>query len=216
MTSTNEQPQSSGDTKAAVLNAAQRLITQFGYAGFSMRDLAKHCGLAKATLYHHFTDKHEIVLQVLQRDLTHIRDMMAEAADLPGDIRTRLRNVILAYFRIVTEQGMVLASTLRQASQSEDEFIKIIFSYRNELHRPIMNIFLKAQEDGEIGDVNLEMATISFFGILQSFTNNYLFMKNIKFDDPTVDFITDFVLHGLKHHPAQNLNLQQHGQALEK
>ena len=43
--------------KLAILDVAQVLFTEQGYEGLSMRDLAQHCGLAKATIYHHFRDK---------------------------------------------------------------------------------------------------------------------------------------------------------------
>src|SRR5262245_31391681 len=104
------------DSKEAVLDAAQRLINQYGYAGFSMRDLAQQSGLAKATLYHHFEDKREIFLQVLNRDLTVMHNRLVTAAATPGDFATRLRNVTAAFFELTSERGTLMLSTLRQAA----------------------------------------------------------------------------------------------------
>lgn len=215
MSSINTQAQSPGDTKEAVLNVAQRLMIQLGYDGFSMRDLAQHCGLAKATLYHHFADKHEIIFQVLQRELSIIQNALVTAAEIPGDIHSRLRNIIVAYFKIVTERGMVLASTLRQASKSENEFIKIMNEYRDELHSPIMKILTEAQKSGEIGTIETDMVTVSIFGILQAFTSNYLFMQNCQLDDKMIDFITNFVLNGIQNHSGDHHQQQSCMQVLK-
>ena len=112
---------SSTPSKEAVLEAAHRLIQQRGLGGFSMRDLAQHSGLAKATIYHHFQDKREIFFQVLERDLTIIRDQIVAAATTPGDLPTRLRTIIHAFFTISTEHGTLLISTLREAMSMENE-----------------------------------------------------------------------------------------------
>lgn len=195
-------PESSGhsqpiDSKEAVLDAAQRLINQYGYAGFSMRDLAQQSGLAKATLYHHFQDKREIFLQVLKRDLAFVSTHLAAAATLPGDLPTRLGNVATAFFELTTERGMLLLSTLRQAAGMEHEFCMLMRDYRDELHRPVVELLDAAVRDGTIRPIDTELATMSFFGILQVFTSRHLLMNDFDLNKDTVDFVLDFALNGL-------------------
>ena len=189
------------DSKEAVLDAAQRLINQYGYAGFSMRDLAQESGLAKATLYHHFTDKREIFVQVLQRDLTIVRDRLATAAATPGDLPDRLRAVTIAFFDLAHERGTVLLSTLRQAAGMEQEFCRLIRNYRDELNRPIIALFDEAQALSAIRTLDSELATMSFFGILQVFVSRHLLMQDMALDDAAVDFVVTFVLRGLSFQP---------------
>jgi len=186
------------DSKEAVLDAAQRLINQYGYAGFSMRDLALQSGLAKATLYHHFEDKREIFLQVLQRDLKTVHAQLVDAASIPGDLETRLRNVTRTFFDLASERGMVLLSTLRQAAGLEREFCMLMREYRDELHRPIVELFTEAIADGTIRPIDTELATLSFFGILQVFTSRHLIMNDMELDEHAVDFVLDFALRGLR------------------
>ena len=191
------------DSKEAVLDAAQRLINQYGYDGFSMRDLAHQSGLAKATLYHHFQDKREIFLQVLTRDLCMVRDVLTEAAATPGDLRARLHAVTSAFFKVATERGVLLLSTLRQASDMEQEFCMLIRDYRDELHLAIRQLFAEAMADGTIRTVDAELATMSFFGILQVFTSRNLLMNDIELDAHTADFVIDILFNGLVPVPAQ-------------
>jgi AcrR family transcriptional regulator len=189
------------DPKEAVLDAAQRLINQYGYTGFSMRDLALQCGLAKATLYHHFADKHEIFVQVLHRDLRIVCDCINSAAATPGDLRTRLRRVAKAFFALATERGMLLLSTLRQAAGMEEEFIALMRSYRDESQRPIIQMLNEAIAAGTIRPVDPELAALSFFGMLQVFTTRHLLMNDLELDDQAVDFILDLTLNGLLSKP---------------
>lgn len=49
-----------GDTKTALLDAALRLFAQHGYAGTSIRAIAREVGLSESVLYAHFDGKRAI------------------------------------------------------------------------------------------------------------------------------------------------------------
>ncbi len=183
--------------KEAVLEAARRLIQQHGMSGFSMRELAQHSGLAKATIYHHFQDKREIFFQVLERDLVNIRDSLTAAAEVPGDLPSRLKSVILAFFNISIKNGTMLISTLREAVGMEMELCTLMSRYREELHQPIKDLLAEGVESGTIRPVDLEQTTMCIFGMLQAYTGRYMILKDIELDEKTADQIVDLLLHGL-------------------
>lgn len=54
-----------GDTKAALLTAALRLFARNGYAGTSIRSIAREVGLSESVLYAHFDSKQAIFDAVL-------------------------------------------------------------------------------------------------------------------------------------------------------
>ena len=47
--------------RAAILQTAARLFAQKGFAGASMADLARACGVSKALLYHYYRDKEHLL-----------------------------------------------------------------------------------------------------------------------------------------------------------
>ncbi len=49
-----------------ILEAAAELFAEFGYAGTSTRAIAERVGVRQASLYHHFSGKDEILLDLLQ------------------------------------------------------------------------------------------------------------------------------------------------------
>ncbi len=56
-----------GDTKGALLQAALRLFAEKGYAGTSVRAIAREVGLSESVLYAHFASKRAIFESVLER-----------------------------------------------------------------------------------------------------------------------------------------------------
>jgi TetR/AcrR family transcriptional regulator len=204
------------DSKEAVLDAAQRLINQYGYTGFSMRDLAQQSGLAKATLYHHFTDKREIFMQVLQRDLDIVSNCITSAANTPGDLPIRLRSVTTAFFQLATERGMLLLSTLRQAAGMEAEFCTLMQRYRDQSQRPIVELFNQAVAEGAIRPLDTELAALSFFGILQVFTTRHLLMNDLELDEKAVQFVLNFMNHALAIPSSDSAPLAANAKSLRK
>ncbi|MEU2611484.1 helix-turn-helix domain-containing protein [Micromonospora sp. NPDC007271] len=57
----------SGDTRAAVLDAALALFARHGFAGTSVRAIARAVGLSDAALYRHFPSKQAIFDEVLRQ-----------------------------------------------------------------------------------------------------------------------------------------------------
>lgn len=53
----------------AILDAAQDLLYEQGYADMSMDDLAARVGVSKATLYQHFASKEDLAINVIVRSM---------------------------------------------------------------------------------------------------------------------------------------------------
>ena len=70
--------------REAILEAAQHLLEQQGYASFNMDELASQVGISKATLYQDFSSKDELAVQVvLQRMKEGEATLRDVAASLP-------------------------------------------------------------------------------------------------------------------------------------
>jgi AcrR family transcriptional regulator len=52
-------------TRAKLLAAAEELFTRLGYDGTAMSDVARLAGMGVGTLYHHFTDKRAMLLELI-------------------------------------------------------------------------------------------------------------------------------------------------------
>lgn len=82
-----------GESRERVLSAALELFTKRGYRSTSMREVAEAVGLTKATLYHHFRSKSDIIQALLFPVVDQLDDDLAraEVEDLTS-LRDRLLN----------------------------------------------------------------------------------------------------------------------------
>jgi AcrR family transcriptional regulator len=200
MSVTNSEPISSRD---AVLEAAQSLISEHGYAGLSMRELAKQSGLAKATIYHHFQDKRDVYFRVLERDILVVCDRLAQAAASPGDQRDKLRAIILTYFALQNEHRFVLISALRDTAGMETELCDLVRKHRAALMQPISNVIADGVAAGTIKPVNIEMTVVSLLGMLHSFITHRILLDHMLIGEDVVDHILDLLLCGITPAPVQ-------------
>jgi AcrR family transcriptional regulator len=53
-------------TKENIVNTALLLFTQKGFQGVSIRDIARKAGVSISVIYHHFTDKQDLVVQAIE------------------------------------------------------------------------------------------------------------------------------------------------------
>lgn len=62
------------DTKKALLNAAEKLFANHGYAATSMREISAHAKTNLASANYHFGGKRGLMLSVLERRVTPLND----------------------------------------------------------------------------------------------------------------------------------------------
>lgn len=76
-----------------VLQAAERLFTERGYAAVTLRDIAEALGIRQASLYYHAPGgKEELFVQVTERGLErHRKGLEAAVSQAGGELREQLR-----------------------------------------------------------------------------------------------------------------------------
>lgn len=77
-----------------ILDAAERLFAQRGYAGVGLREVAEAVGLGKSSLFHHFKNKPELYAAVCARILTRIESHLARGLARGGSSVDRLERLL--------------------------------------------------------------------------------------------------------------------------
>src|SRR5712692_3347542 len=70
-------------TQRAIIAAARQLFAERGFEATSLEELARHAGVSKGALYHHFPDKSEV--------------LAAAYEDLERELSTRIAAVASGY-----------------------------------------------------------------------------------------------------------------------
>lgn len=93
------EPAPESRTKAdAILSAAQRLFTQFGFRRTSIDDIAREAGIAKGTVYLYFDGKEAVFRAMQARNLAEVEVACDAAEAAGGSFGDRLRWVLEALY----------------------------------------------------------------------------------------------------------------------
>lgn len=79
------------ERRREIVAAAAKLFAESGYTHSSMRELAKRVGVSQALLLHYFSDKEDLLVEVLNLRDASVADYLSQIAET--DIATRSREV---------------------------------------------------------------------------------------------------------------------------
>ena len=127
-------------TRRAILEAAERLFGERGYAGTSVAEIAEGAGVALKTVYAVFGTKVEVLRALWNLRLRGDEDPVAvqdrpwvrEVIEEP-DPRRRLA-LVARNARVVRERTAVLSEIVRQAAPSEPQIAELWERFQRELY----------------------------------------------------------------------------------
>jgi len=105
--------------RADIVQAAAQVFRQKGYHAASMQDIADAVGLQKASLYHHFASKQDILLEILDKALDILIAEMQAVLDMDLPPEQQLRQAMRAYIDRVTQEAS-LAAVLQHEHRNLD------------------------------------------------------------------------------------------------
>lgn len=98
--------------KAEIVKTATRILTEAGYQGMSLEEVAEQTDIAKATLYHYFSSKDALVAAALETLTEEVLQRLAAREDALGKVgvREHLAALIDEQIRILTETAPEVAA----------------------------------------------------------------------------------------------------------
>lgn len=86
--------------KEAILSRAAELFARNGYQGTSMNDVAEGSGLSKATLYHYYRDKDELLVSIAANHVTKLVELVRSVESDPQIQPTDRLEILITRFLI--------------------------------------------------------------------------------------------------------------------
>jgi TetR/AcrR family transcriptional repressor of nem operon len=181
------------DTRERILDAAQAMILDHGFAGVSVDQLITSLGLTKGAFFHHFKSKGDLARSLIRRyadqGLDLFRDNLARARKLSDDPLQQFLILIGLYaelFEELTEPypGCLFASYVYELQQFDDETRAIIneefILSRTQLSQLIREIIKKYPPRREIDPQALAD------GFMSAFEGAFILSKSLNEADITV------------------------------
>ena len=181
------------DTQTAILDRCLALFADKGYAGTSMRDIAREMDLSVAAVYHHFPSKKDLYAAVAQHAFRDKKPALLATISGHGSATDRLRSLMRRYAELVSEYPVFhrfFQRELLDADQARLELLAKNFFY--EAYTEIQDLIREAAPSFDPYMFLTSMFAMVMYHYQLGDMHNYLPGVPARVNDPS--YVTDHVM----------------------
>jgi AcrR family transcriptional regulator len=152
-------------SRQRILETAWALFASEGYAEVSMQNIADAAKVNKATLYHHFGDKEQLFVAVLESDFNRMRSAIERSIQADGSFRDHLVSIANILFERSRTHSFKIMMLMHQHAS-------LMLRHKTERMKttppwtPLKPLFEQEMAKGEIQSHDLDLLMTSFFGMV--------------------------------------------------
>ncbi|MBM2713435.1 TetR/AcrR family transcriptional regulator [Mesorhizobium caraganae] len=180
------------DSAEAILEAAEAVLVEAGYAGFSIEAVARRARAGKPTIYRWWPSKAALLLEVYKRQK---RVAVPDTGDLEDDLVGFLRN-LFAHWRD-TSSGSVFRSLVAEA-QSDEAAAVALNGYADGRRSHTARIIERAKARGEVA-ADIDAALVA--DLVASYAWKHLLTNRLDEDEMAIHTTVGYVLRGISRNP---------------
>ena len=113
-----------------LLEAAERLFRHFGYRKTTVADIARAAGMAKGSVYLHFSSKEEIFLAIVRAGVDVLAAHAEELLSGENSLRDRIFAALDYFIERTSQARLDFFSELSMSLNDEDLVVRTISLYR--------------------------------------------------------------------------------------
>lgn len=185
------------DMKQTIQSVSIDLFYRKGYFATSISDIAKGCGIQKASIYYHFSSKEELLFQIMHTTMTELLIHLEACLQGISNIERRFRAAISGHVQFHLnrqKETFVANSELRGLSP---EHYQQIVAMRDEYERVFQALIADGKASGCFADVDVKILS---YAILTLCTSGAFWFKSAGrlAVDEIAEIYEKFILNGLK------------------
>ncbi len=164
--------QKNNTTYQHILNSAERLFLERGYAGVSLQDIARSLDMRHASLYYYApAGKEQLYIEMMERLMRrHGEGLTSAIIEAGDDLRTQLHAVALWFAsQPPLDLGRMVRADIPAISPSEA--VRLIDLSLNTLRMPIAAVIRNGAKKGLLVTEDPDFAAMAFIGLIQSVHN---------------------------------------------
>jgi AcrR family transcriptional regulator len=156
-------------TRGRILQAGLELFAESGFAGASIRQIARMVGINSATLYAHYPSKGHVLAELVRIGHEEMRARLAEAADgTRNDSAARqLTALVRAHVLVHTDYPLLAVVTNSELHALDPELAVPSLQLRDECRRLLADVLERGIKNGEfsLADPLLAVTAIGGLGV---------------------------------------------------
>jgi len=198
-----------------ILEAAERIIVRRGTSAMTMDDVAREAEFSKATIYHYFRSKGELVLELLGNFFDEVDTEVRKITVLQRSARDKLERGIRFYLRFNREKESIsrmlimdpmfmqkmsvfIADEKNLASETDRKFITKMRMKRKNILNGVAAILRQGVASGEFRRIEIPDAVTFLESLLQGYCHvRYWHDRPYSVEEATA-IIFNYFLHGIE------------------
>jgi AcrR family transcriptional regulator len=134
-------------TKDKIIQKSMQFISKYGYANFSIGNIAKELNISKGVVNYHFPQKQLLLETVITRFYEKAATYMGEHMDLNKDAKSTLESYIESNLRFVSENKEETLAVTEIVLNARNEDGELTFTAENKnIFTPLIEIFQYGQD----------------------------------------------------------------------
>lgn len=151
-------------TKRKIFETSMRLFAEKGYDATSIEEITAVVGVAKGTLYYHFSSKEEIFNFLVEEGMKLLKNSIELKMSKADNAIDKLKAIIMIQIKIISRYNNLISIVLSQVWGTEPRnqvCKKCVFEYLD----VIDNTIKEGIENGELKLVDPKMLSTGIFGL---------------------------------------------------
>lgn len=153
-------------TKDGIIQVAAKIFSEKGYHATSMQDIAEAVNLQKASLYHHFSSKQEILAEILDQALDLINNRLESVLVQPLSADQKLRQAMISYFQTIAEYQNLSAVLLLEMRSLEPDLKNRQAPRREKFERLWKELIIEGRQQGVFCEIDPSITGKAILGVM--------------------------------------------------
>ena len=180
-----------------MLKEATWLFAQRGYSASSMQDLANAVGVRKATLYHHVSNKEELLFQIIYRLAKQMHEsinpLLHNSEITSAD---KIRQALKIHFDSIATNRLEVTIALLEYRALSGEYRQKVREAVAQYEMDFQNLIAEGIKRGEVVDMDMAVAAQSILGMCNSVVHWHSPSSGYSLDE-IASMLTNMILRGI-------------------
>lgn len=203
------------ECRRLILDAAERVVLQKGSSAMTMDDVAREAVFSKATLYHYFRNKGELIQELLANYYDEIKDELLRIQRSRLGAGEKLKRSIHFYLQfnqakenisrmLMMDRGFMEKMRILEAdhkhsvSEKDRRFVDMLKAKRQEILSGAAEILKEGMASGAFRKVDLQNAITFLESTLWGYCHARLWGEKKRSVREATEFIHGFILKGIE------------------
>ena len=151
-------------TKRKIFETSMRLFAEKGYEATSIEEITATVGVAKGTLYYHFSSKEEIFNFLVEEGMKLLKNSIEIKTEKLSNTIDKIRAIILIQIKVIKKYENLITIVLSQIWGTEERNNNCRH-YVFEYIKRIEEIIKEGKEKGEIINIDSEVLASEIFAL---------------------------------------------------